>query len=199
MFNRSRSIEKNQTPVNPIEKTMGFFVPKSTSLSGRGLNIFIHNRKRKVILKYCLRCNKEFYARIDKNSKFCSQKCSNKNKNKGQFKKGVSKIAWNKGKKCPQFSGKNHPNWKGGKKISRDKYILIKKPYHPFCDKQKYVREHRLVMEKHLGRFLELKEVVHHINGKRYDNRLENLMLFNNFVEHLKYHKLTKAKESYFL
>lgn len=78
---------------------------------------------------------------------------------------------------------------KGGRIINTQGYIYIHKPDHPFCTRDGYVREHRLVMEKHLGRYLDPKEAVHHINGIKDDNRIENLQLMT-FSEHGKQHAI---------
>ena len=91
--------------------------------------------------------------------------------------------------------GKEHPSWKGGeRKTGKMGYLRQWCKGHPYCDKQGYVLQHRLVMEKHLGRVLLPSEVVHHINGEKKDNRIENLMLFSNNSKHMTSHKGTKKK-----
>jgi len=80
--------------------------------------------------------------------------------------------------------GDKHPRWKGGKHINDSGHILLKSPDHPNKDHLGYVREHRLVVEKHLQRFLLPTEIVHHINHNKQDNRLGNVMVFTCHYEH---------------
>lgn len=57
-------------------------------------------------------------------------------------------------------------------------YIKIHMPDAPSANCDGYVLEHRIVMERMLGRNLNRGESVHHINGRRDDNRPENLELW---------------------
>ena len=72
--------------------------------------------------------------------------------------------------------GKKNKFWKGGK-CRVGGYVYIKSYNHPHKNSGKYVAEHRLVMEKKLGRYLTPNEEVHHINQIKNDNRIENLEL----------------------
>lgn len=84
--------------------------------------------------------------------------------------------------------GKRSNNWKGGKSIRKDGYVLIWNPTHQ-GSKNGYVFEHRLVMENKIGRLLKPTEVVHHINEVLCDNCIENLELFKNNGKHRNHHK----------
>ncbi len=93
-------------------------------------------------------------------------------------------INW-KGKNHPMYGvnrGKEkHPLWKGGRRMHSGGYIVV------WIDKRTYELEHRLVMERYLGRKLSFNENVHHKNGIKTDNRLENLQLLDR-AEHARIH-----------
>ena len=89
---------------------------------------------------------------------------------------------------------RNHPHWKGGK-VYMLNYEFTKMPDHPFASVTGYVKTARLVMEGFIGRYLDPKEVVHHIDGDVTNNSIENLMLFANKSEHQKHHWLIRKQK----
>lgn len=90
-----------------------------------------------------------------------------------------------------RMTGAGCPRWNGGRTTTgnRGRYIAVKAPSdYPFPDsvnRRGYIREHRMVMELHLGRALLPSEVVHHRNHDTRDNRVENLEIHAAHGEHM--------------
>ena|SRR3990167_11220027 len=121
----------------------------------------------------------------------------------------TGKPAWNSGKKLSEEhrrkviktlssygnqSGSKNLAWKGGRIITKEGYVKVKNYIHPHRTKNDYYPEHRLVMEASIGRILLRKEKVHHINGNKQDNRIENLVILSNKA-HSRLHRFKEVNE----
>lgn len=81
-----------------------------------------------------------------------------------------------------------NPNWKGGKHYREDGYVLVRIGVVPGNVRgTRYKLEHRIVMEKVLGRPLLRSEVVHHKDGNKSNNHPDNLELITQ-AEHARIH-----------
>jgi hypothetical protein len=122
-----------------------------------------------------LRCPKCYYHWYKKNHPDNAEKA--KRKSNSTFCERRSKeLRIEKG--LPEDAVLRIPGGRKDGYLNKKGYRLI---IVPFPDSKKYRRvyEHVLVMEEHLGRYLVTGETVHHKNGIRDDNRIENLELWN--------------------
>lgn len=121
----------------------------------KGIEIGIKTTNKHIWAE-CVSCHKKRWIRLE-NGKQRSLRC---------------KSCATKGERNPCF---------GNGRIIHGGYIYIwvndKSLYASMRNKDNYIYEHRLVMAQHLSRCLIDDEIVHHINEKRDDNRIENLKL----------------------
>ena len=138
----------------------------SHPLNGRNLGKNDKHIYREVECPNCK--EKRYVQRRDKRVTGLCRKCWHST---GGNHKGDASYLWNGG-----------VVWQGGYKC-----VIVPKdsPFSSMRTLASYVREHRLVMAKHIGRPLESWEVVHHINGIKTDNHIENLELLTSQKEHL--------------
>lgn len=109
------------------------------------------------------------------------------------MKKGFKMLVppWNKGKKgeykLDKNSGKNHWNWNGGTHVRQDGYLMFSAMD---GSRNKYV--HRVIAERVLDRALLDREVVHHIDNDKQNNKIENLYLFRHQSAHQRWHRFLR-------
>jgi hypothetical protein len=113
------------------------------------------NYRARAYPRECLACGSRFYSRPRDKFRFCSRSCSS--------------------------SGEFSAQWKGGRYLQKG-YVLVRlldddHVAASMRDRQGRIPEHRLFMAEALGRPLSSHETIHHLNGDKTDNRLENLEL----------------------
>jgi len=170
----------------------------------KDLNEFGKDRRAKDGLRYqCKTCaNEATRQRPRKKAEFTCKKCGktklvdyyhNRNR-KTEFCVNCLSKATQTGQKRTHLSGENSARWGGGEYISSDGYRMIRcEGEFTASGRQVYKREHTLIMEDHLGRSLQTTrggagEAVHHIDGDKLNNNLDNLLLCKNGSEHKSVH-----------
>ena len=148
--------------------------------------------KGRQILTYlkCQECNTRKWVRPAYTENFICASCFKKSTIK---QKDLNSFPHKETCKCHRcrigkgyFKGKNNPMWKGGIKKMKTGYIYVyideTSPYYSMVAKgvgTGYVAQHRLVIAESIGRPLTKSETVHHKNGLKWDNRIENLELWS--------------------
>lgn len=170
------------------------------------------------MITQCKVCGKEFTtypSRVKKGKgQFCSRECYAKALSERMSGEGhpmygkhhrpesIAKMEQAAQERAKEMVGPDHPQWKGGRHLSHD-YVMVslsslpkqeQEMFAPMATRSsgKYIPEHRLVMARHLGRVLTAKERVHHLNGVKADNRIENLELHTPSTHKMKHAELMR-------
>ena len=133
----------------------------------------------------CEKCGISYHPwKKTKPSRFCSRACSPKGRKPerpdcvcaqcGVLFRPVNNFSQ---KYCSRQCYRDAGEYR---RIDKEGYVRVYAPNEPGAYKSGQIKEHRLVMQQHLGRPLESYEEIHHINGIKTDNRIENLQLRSN-------------------
>ena len=155
-------------------------------------------KKRKTII--CAVCGRSFEvipgdARVKNNSiKYCSKKCMGEANKTGKTIKceNCGKAFYSTRRRfccieCARaFRIKNYEH----KTYKENGYIV---EFLNGYNKKGNIKQHRRIMEEYLGRRLEPDEIVHHINGDKTDNRIENLKVMKRGAHSALHRKAEKA------
>jgi hypothetical protein len=170
---RDRTLPENATMVSPVtgEIKLGWEVGKGGTA--------------KYYLSSCTDCGAQRWVMLTRHYTplgYCS-KCVHRH-----IKHGHPLPLEEIEKRRKAWTGKGNPRYKRMPFMSEGyRYVPIEPGdfFFSMADKRKFVQEHRLVMAKHLSRCLLPWEIVHHKNGIRDDNRIENLKLLKCPQDHL--------------
>jgi HNH endonuclease len=144
-------------------------------------------------MKECKKCGKDLLLNqfqshkkykdgLDSKCKSCCAMLRKERRDKSTNKCTICKVKiLPSSKHCSYHAGYSRENRKSvgiDGRINAEGYVVIIVRGHPNSNKDGYILKHRYIMAEHLGRPLTKEETVHHKNGIRDDNRIENLQLW---------------------
>ena len=105
---------------------------------------------------------------------------------KSCVERSVRRFALQSSRTGPRAASGHHQQWEQGRTVDKHGYVLVFVPLHPRASCNGYVREHRLVLEVALNRYLQSREVVDHIDDHPHHNWPDNLRLYASNADHLR-------------
>lgn len=141
--------------------------------------------------RYCPKCSKSIFHnseslrdRAEKEGRLCyscakrqpAKSCTVSGCGEKHYGQGFCRKHWMRNRR---HGDPNYESDRGNGFITSGGYKMLYRPSHPNSTKSGYVMEHIVIMSEYLGRPLESHENVHHLNGVRDDNNIENLELWS--------------------